>query len=568
MNRDSKVHTSTEESGGQLLRQYLQVLKRQGPVIALVVALSSMTAFVVSKRMTPMYEGVSEINVQPFTGPSSQSASILNLLTDPTAALATDVATIQSPAVLDPAARQVGLGSSAALKSAVSAAVLPGTQIIGVHAKSRIPKQARDWANAVTNAFISFQRDQAVAQVAAASKDLTDRIAALKAAAVSGTAVDVSSQIDSLQSQLNSLPGLSSIVSGGGTVIAPATTPTVPVSPRKAQNVLLGAVVGLLLAVGLVLLIEALDDRLRGADEIEARTGVPNLGSVPFSKELTGPTDSPAIVHQRTGPVAEAYRTLRTNLMFLSVERPLRVLLVTSSVKSEGKSTTAANLAAAFAVSGVRTILVSADLRRPSLHRFFGLQNSVGLVDAVLPNVAVETLLQSNGLPDLRLLAAGRVPPNPTEILGSARFAELLRTLRGAADLVIVDSPPLLGVADASALASRVDGVLLVVNPTQANRRTLEHATDQLNKAGGRLLGTVLNAVSPAMGYGYGYGYGYEYSYSEDGKRDRKGKWESRAAATQTQHADGQQNGRGKQVVPSSSRGPGASESEEHPTSL
>jgi len=197
----------------------------------------------------------------------------------------------------------------------------------------------------------------------------------------------------------------------------------------------------------------------------------------------------------------------------------LRTLLVTSSVSGEGKSTTAANLAAAFAVSGVRTILVSADLRRPSVHRYFGLQNAVGVVDAVMPDVPLERLLQANQLPDLRILAAGRIPPNPAEILGSSRFAEVLDTLSAAADLVIIDSPPLLGVADASALASRVDGVLLVVNPAEVNRRTLTHAEAQLRKAGGRLLGVLLNASGPSMGYGYGYGYGY---YSAEEKETRK----------------------------------------------
>jgi len=170
-------------------------------------------------------------------------------------------------------------------------------------------------------------------------------------------------------------------------------------------------------------------------------------------------------------------------------------------------------------VSGVRTILVSADLRRPSVHRYFGLQNAVGVVDAVLPDVPLERLLQANELPDLRLLAAGRIPPNPAEILGSSRFAEILDTLSAAADLVIIDSPPLLGVADASALASRVDGVLLVVNPAEVNRRTLAHAEAQLRKAGGRLLGVLLNAAGPSMSYGYGYGYGY---YSAEEKETRK----------------------------------------------
>jgi capsular exopolysaccharide synthesis family protein len=261
---------------------------------------------------------------------------------------------------------------------------------------------------------------------------------------------------------------------------------------------------------------------LRSGEEVEEWAGAPTLGYVPYTRELAGKDASPAVVHNSSSVVAEAYRTVRTNLRFLSVEHPIKSLLVTSSVKGEGKSTTAANLAAAFALSGVKTILVSADLRRPTVHKFFGLPNAEGLVDALLPGAELEPLLQCNELPDFRLLAAGRIPPNPTEILSSSRFGDILATLAAAADLVIIDSTPLLGVADASALASRVDGVVLVVNPKEVNRRTLVHATEQLSKAGGRVLGTILNAVSSGHGYGYGYDYDYYYYAADKDKRRAK----------------------------------------------
>jgi succinoglycan biosynthesis transport protein ExoP len=526
-----------------MLRQYLQVLRRRWWVIFLIVAVAGASALVVSERMTPIYVGQAQINVTPFTSPGS-SSGVLNLLTDPTAALQTDVTLIESAAVIAPTAKSLG-ASATTLQNAISAKVLTGTQIIDVQASSPVPAQAESWANAVANAFITFERDQAILQVTAASAGIDQQITSLqgqlKAAGSSPTSATVeaglTSQINTLQGELDTLPAMTSIVTGGGSVIATATLPTLPSSPKKTQNVLLGVVVGLLLAIGLVLLIEALDDRLRSAEEIESRSGVPSLGSVPYTRDLSKSSGAAAVVHQTTSAVAEAYRTLRTNLRFLSVECPLRTLLVTSSVKGEGKSTTAANLAAAFAVSGVRTILVSADLRRPSVHRFFGLQNSVGVVDAVLPNVALEGLLQTNELPHLRVLAAGRVPPNPTEILSSARFAEIMEVLSSAADLVIVDSPPLLGVADASALASRVDGVLLVVNPGEADRRSLEHAVAQLHKAGGRLLGTVMNAVGPGTGYGYGYDYDYDYYYAEE-KDNRKAR-KKREKAQEKSEANG-----------------------------
>jgi succinoglycan biosynthesis transport protein ExoP len=514
-----------DESGATVLRQYLQVLRRRWWVIVLIVAVAAGSALAVSERMTPVYQAHTQVNVTPFASANSQNSGLLNLFTDPNAALQTDVTLIESPSVLVLAAKSVGLASPAPLQTAVTAKLLTGTQVIDVQAASPVPAQAASWANAVGNAFIAYERDVAIVQLTAASQDIARQIASLKAqipaaSSPTSTAVtDINAQVQTIQGELDSLPGASSIVYGGGAIISPAPVPTHPASPNKKQNLLLGAVVGLLLAIGLVLLIEALDDRLRTAEEVVARVGSPVLGAVPYAKELSKPAEA-TMLSRRTSAVVEAYRTLRINLRFLSLDRPLRTLLVTSSVKGEGKSTTAANLAAAFAASGVRTILVSGDLRWPSTHRFFGLQNSVGVVDAVLPEVALEALLQTNQLPNLRVLAAGLVPPNPTEILGSERFAYILEVLKVASDLVIIDSPPLLGVADASALASRVDGVLLVVNFKEANRSALDHATEQLRKAGGRLLGTALNAVDPGMGSGYGYE--YDYDAGEERRRAKR----------------------------------------------
>lgn len=527
-----------DESRGTDLRTYLQILRRRWPLILLVVAVTGTSAYVFSARMKRVYRGATEVQVQPFssTGSSaSQTQDLLNLFANPTLVLQTDVKLIDSDSVLAPAARDLGLPSTAPLKKALSVQLIADTQILEIDVDTHVPAQSRDWANQIAASFINFQRAQVISQVTAsnseaitritaANADIAKRLDALKGqiqAAVRSPVSDtviagLTAQQTALAASLQTVPPASTLGTGGPSVIAPATTPVIPISPKIRQNILLGAMLGLLLAAGLVLLGEALDDRLRSAEEVEKWSGAPTLGYVPYTKELARKEATPTIVHDSSSVVAEAYRTVRTNLRFLSVERPIKSLLVTSSVKGEGKSTTAANLAAAFAMSGVKTILVSADLRRPTVHKFFGLPNSEGLVDALLPGAHLEQLLQKNELSDLRLLAAGRTPPNPTEILASSRFGDILRTLESAADLVIIDSTPLLGVADASALASRVDGVLLVVNPKEVNRRTLVHATEQLHKAGGRVLGTLLNAVSTGHGRGYGYGYDYDYYYAAD----------------------------------------------------
>ncbi|MEA2532484.1 MAG: tyrosine-protein kinase [Actinomycetota bacterium] len=530
-----------DESNGTDLRKYVQILRRRWPLILLVVAATGVSAYLVSARMKPTYRGATEVQVQPIMG-ASQSQELLNLFQNPTLVLQTDVKLIESDSVLGLAAKDLGLTSTKSLKRSLNVQLIPNTQILEVDVDTQSPMRSREWANRIAESFIAFQRTQAIAQVTAANTEAINRVAAANAdiaqrldalkgqilaaqrSSISSTVIaGLTAQQTALASAQQPLPAAATLGSGGPSVIVPATTPLLPIRPKIRQNVLLGGMLGMFLAAGLVLLGEALDDRLRTGEEVEGWAGAPTLGFVPYTKELAGKDASPAVVHDSSSVVAEAYRTVRTNLRFLSVERPIKSLLVTSSVKGEGKSTTAANLAAAFALSGVKTILISADLRRPTVHKFFGLPNSEGLVDALLPDAQLEPLLQCNELPDFRFLAAGRIPPNPAEILSSSRFGDILSTLEAAADLVIIDSTPLLGVADASALASRVDGVVLVVNPREVNRRTLVLATEQLRKAGGRALGTILNAVSSGQGYGYGYDYDYYYyTADKDKKKNRK----------------------------------------------
>ena len=197
---------------------------------------------------------------------------------------------------------------------------------------------------------------------------------------------------------------------------------------------------------------------------------------------------------------AEAYRTLRTNIQFASPDKPVHTILATSTSPDDGKSTTIANLAITFASSGSRTVLVDADLRRPQLHRLFDLPNDFGLTTLVSEmaraaegDESVRLPLQTTSIPDLMVLTSGPVPPNPAEILSSQRMAELLARLRGSADYVLIDTPPIIAVTDAAVLASRVDGVLLVVNAGKTRRDLAIKARDMLKQVNANLLGVVLN---------------------------------------------------------------------------
>jgi succinoglycan biosynthesis transport protein ExoP len=515
------------------LREYLQILKRRRWIMAGVFVTVVVTAVLASLRMTPIYEAETQVEIQPFATAFSRSGT-LDILIDPGLSLATQVQLIQSDPVLERAAQAVGVSSSTVLKRNLEVELVQQTQIVEIRVEHQIPETAQAWANGVANAYIDFRRDRAIDAVVLASDEINGRIGEIrgriqeldrKITASKGNDLAAKderdtliSRIGALEAQLQALPDAEALRRGGGSIIAPARTPTSPVRPNIPRNAILAVVLGAALAVGIALLAESLDERVRSPEEVEQRVGAPIVGYVPMVKEW-GDGDTLATLDHPNSGGAEAYRTIRTNLRFLATEQPIQALLVTSAVSEEGKSTTAANLAVVSAQGGTKTILVSGDLRRPSVEKFFGTVDSKGLLSTLDNEFSLQDALQATGIPQFRLLPTGGFPPNPTEILASPRFGDVLRMISEAADLVLVDAPPVLGLADTSILASRVDGVLLVVDTHRATRRSLSHAAEQIRKAGGRIVGIVMNAVEPKEGYGYYYQYYYD-RYVRDGRSD------------------------------------------------
>ena len=215
--------------------------------------------------------------------------------------------------------------------------------------------------------------------------------------------------------------------------------------------------------------------------------------------------DSSALITLRDprSPAAEAYRTLRTNIQFSSLDKPLRTLLATSTAPDEGKSTTVANLAVAMAQAEQRIILVDCDLRRPTLHELFGLPNDAGLTSAILATDDVALPLQATEVPGLSLLTSGPLPPRPADILGSRRMEQIISRLREEADVVLFDTPPVVAVTDAAVLATRVDGVLLVLQAHKTSRERARQARQILEKVKANIVGVVLNNAEIEQGYGY-----------------------------------------------------------------
>lgn len=215
-------------------------------------------------------------------------------------------------------------------------------------------------------------------------------------------------------------------------------------------------------------------------------------------------------------PAAEAYRILRTNLQFSTVDKPLQTLLVSSAGPSEGKSYTVANLGAVMAQAGARVIVVDCDLRRAKQHTLFNKPNTVGLTNVLVGQAELRQVVQDTGVPNLSLLTSGPLPPNPAELLGSAKTKDVFSQLTELADLVLLDSPPVLVVADATILSALVDGVVLVIRAARTKTDAMKQAKERLVNANARIVGTIMNAVEGSGGYYYYYGSGY---YGESGRQ-------------------------------------------------
>jgi capsular exopolysaccharide synthesis family protein len=300
----------------------------------------------------------------------------------------------------------------------------------------------------------------------------------------------------------------------GGQIVAAAPLPTSPSSPSYPKNLFLSLALGLALGVGAALVREQLDDRLRGYSDLDVQTGAPVLATIPKisawkkkDKALLSTIEAPR------GAVAESYRTLRTNLQFIAKEDPgFRIVAITSPNAGEGKTTTVANLAAALAQTGQRVIAASCDLRRPRLHTFFNLSNQLGMTSVLAGNVSLaEAAQRVEGLDKLRILASGPVPLNPSELLTSEAMEGLLADFRQFADIVVIDTPPILAVSDALVLAPRCDGVLIVADGQSTRRAAVAHAREQLEQVGANIIGSVLNDFDPSQAR---YEYYQKYYYS------------------------------------------------------
>ncbi len=328
--------------------------------------------------------------------------------------------------------------------------------------------------------------------------------------------------------------------SAGVQIVDSAKPPEFPVRPKKKLNILLGILFGFALGVGIAFFLEFLDDSVKTGEDLE-RIGLTVLGTIPvvhtdqivrrLKKE--GRSFSEADLHRveaklitrfsPKSPVSEAYRSLRTNIQFADIDKPKRVLLMTSSASKEGKSTTAVNLAITLAQMGSRVLLVDSDLRRPSVHNFFGMEKTYGLTNLLIGSLSFDDVIKRTEVENLDVITAGDIPPNPSELVSSDAMRKFIAAARERYDHVLLDSPPVIAVTDAAVLATRVDGTILVVSSGYVNRKEVMRAVSLLRNVKGNILGVVLNALDIKKMFGsyyyYFHYYQYYYYYGSDPKK-------------------------------------------------
>ncbi|UOY00219.1 polysaccharide biosynthesis tyrosine autokinase [Blastococcus sp. PRF04-17] len=295
--------------------------------------------------------------------------------------------------------------------------------------------------------------------------------------------------------------------------------PGVPSTPRTERNVLLGGILGVLVGAATAVARTRIDRTVKDPDEAASLAATSLIGTVIRDDELA----SRHVLERATGGrAAEDYRQLRTNLQFLNVDDPPKVIMITSAMPTEGKTTTAIHLALALAEAGRKVTLLDADLRRPRVSNYLGMVGGVGLTNVLAGVAGTADVMQPYGETGLTVIGAGPTPPNPSELLASQHMSTLLDELRATNEYVLIDAPPLLPVADSTGLAVMVDGVLLSVRYGSSRKDQLQQAAATLKRVGARTLGLILNIVPPRAGITSAYGYGYTYGETEKKRGGRR----------------------------------------------
>ena len=505
----------TQKSTNLIIREYANLFRRWIWLLIIFALIGGGIAYYVSSRQSPTYK--TSTLVQLSFGSSSQyDYYAVSYYGQEMIQTYTKIITGQT--TLDKVSELVGYDVKAGM---ISAAPVTGTQLMTITVTDTNPSRAAIIANTLVQVFAKqIQLDRAdyyaetktileeqIAEIDSKIQDLINQVnnellalgpdetESLQLSQLESTLTYYQQRYFSLTQNYQQLQLVELQNQFNITQIDPAGIPSTPSAPKPLQSALMGALVGLFIAAGLVVLVEFLDDSIKDPQDITKKWGLPILGVI--ANYETSDENPLITVQYPRSPVAEAFRSLRTNLQFTSIDNPLKTILVTSCLPGEGKTHIAVNLSVVMANTNQSLVLIDADLRRPKVHKLLKLHNRIGLTDLFirLKKQTIDSIRQSSNLKSLHYITSGSLPPNPSELLSSDKMVEILSDLKSEFNTIIIDSPPLLIVPDAVALATRVDGVLLVFRPSVTKRNELARGIELLRQLNTNILGVVINNV-------------------------------------------------------------------------
>jgi polysaccharide biosynthesis transport protein len=522
--------TSTEAE--TTLRDYLDVVQRRKWVVLQALVLVPAAAIAFSLTQTKLYEASAEVLISQqnlaaaLTG--TEGASVYREETR-LAQTQADLAGVPEVArrVLDKT--NLTDRSAQELLDATSISSRTNSDLLQFSVTDPDPETAQRLATAYAQTFTDYRTELDTAPIVRAQRAVEANLDELRASGETGGPLYAS-----LVAKLQQLKTFEALQTSNTYVVREAEDAT-QVQPRPVRNAVLGVLLGLVLGIGIAFLRDALDTRVRTAEEIGARLGLPLLARLPRPSKKLERKNQLVMLADPSSVHAEAFRVLRTNLQFARLERDVRSVMVTSAHELEGKSTTVANLAVALARGGERVVLVDLDLRRATLGRFFGLDDHPGLTDVALGQLDLDEALapiileggiRQRGTPmgayeplpggevegrgSLHVLPAGPLPPDPGEFVGGRRLGVILEALRERGGTVLIDAPPVLHVGDPMTISTKVDGLILVTRINVVRRHTLTELSRHLAVSPTAKLGFVLTGAGDEHGYGYGYGYSHK----------------------------------------------------------
>uniref|UniRef100_A1UBH0 non-specific protein-tyrosine kinase n=1 Tax=Mycobacterium sp. (strain KMS) TaxID=189918 RepID=A1UBH0_MYCSK len=458
------------------LREFVRLLRARWMAVCVTTLITFLGAVAVTMLTTPLYQSSTRLFVSTTSGSTLADTYQGNRFSQERVISYAEL--LMGETLAQRTIDKLGLDMTAqALQENVKAGAKPDTVLIDVAVLDQSPVRARDIANTLSDEFVAMVRELETPE--------------------DGSSPDARVVVEQRASIANK-----------------------PVIPKTARNIVFGLGLGLLLGVGLAVLRDTLDNTVKDRQALEDVTGAGVVGNIPLSKDRR--KQAAIGFESDNSGIAEAFRKLRTNLQFLAVDNPPRVIVLTSSVPHEGKSTTAINIALALAEAEHNVVLVDGDMRRPMLHKYLGLVGPVGFSTVLSGGASLSEALQNTRFPGLTVLTSGAIPPNPSELLGSQSARRLLNELRAQFDYVIVDSTPLLAVTDAAILAAGADGVLIMARFGHTTHEQLTHAVGSLESVGAALLGAVFTMIPTRNNASYSYGY-YGYGEEATGQQARHG---------------------------------------------